>query len=67
MKALQKEAVAKQVKLDEESLQRLKEAEAKDKVSHCIHGGLHDKGALQLCNGYYGQRLPCKLDAEQGL
>ena len=46
MKAVQKEAVAKQVKLDEESLQRLKEAEAKDKVSHCIHGGLHDKGAL---------------------
>ena len=32
MKAVQKEAVAKQVKLDEESLQRLKEAEAKDKV-----------------------------------
>ena len=34
MKAVQKEAVARQVKLDEESLQRLKEAEAKDKV-HC--------------------------------
>ena len=33
MKAVQKEAVAKQVKLDEESLHRLKEAEAKDKVS----------------------------------
>ena len=33
MRAVQKEAVAKQVKLDEESLQRLKEAEAKDKVS----------------------------------
>ncbi len=33
MKAVQKEAVAKQVKLDEESLQRLKEAEARDKVS----------------------------------
>lgn len=32
MKAVQKEAVAKQVKLDEESLQRLKEAEARDKV-----------------------------------
>lgn len=46
MKAVQKEAVAKQVKLDEESLQRLKEAEAKDKVSHCRHGGLHAKGAL---------------------
>ena len=36
MKAVQKEAVAKQVKLDEESLQRLKEAEAKNKVSN--HG-----------------------------
>jgi len=46
MKAVQKEAVATQLKLDEESLQRLKEAEAKDKVSHCIHGGLHAKGAL---------------------
>ena len=34
MKAVQKEAVARQVQLDEESLQRLKEAEAKDKV-HC--------------------------------
>ena len=34
MKAIQKEAVAKQVKLDEESLQRLKEAEARDKVSY---------------------------------
>ncbi len=45
MKAVQKEAVAKQVKLDEESLQRLKEAEAKDKVSPCIHGGLHGKAA----------------------
>ena len=33
MKAVQKEAVAKQVKLDEESLQRLKEAEDKDKVA----------------------------------
>ena len=32
MKAVQKEAVAKQVQLDEESLQRLKEAEAKNKV-----------------------------------
>lgn len=32
MKAVQKAAVAKQVRLDEESLQRLKEAEAKDKV-----------------------------------
>lgn len=32
MKAVQKEAVAKQVQLDEESLQRLKEAEAKTKV-----------------------------------
>ena len=32
MKAVQKEAVAKQVKLDEESLNRLKEAEANDKV-----------------------------------
>ena len=32
MKAVQKEAVARQLKLDEESLQRLKEAEAKDKV-----------------------------------
>lgn len=32
MKAVQQKAVAKQVKLDEESLQRLKEAEAKDKV-----------------------------------
>ncbi|KAL3134817.1 hypothetical protein ABBQ32_007791 [Trebouxia sp. C0010 RCD-2024] len=31
MKAVQKVAVAKQVKLDEESLQRLKEAEGKDK------------------------------------
>lgn len=46
MKAVQKEAVAKQVKLDEESLQRLKAAEAKDKVSHCIHCRLHGKGAL---------------------
>lgn len=34
MKAVQKEAVARQVQLDEESLQRLKKAEAKDKV-HC--------------------------------
>lgn len=32
MKAIQKEAVAKQVQLDEESLARLKEAEAKSKV-----------------------------------
>ena len=32
MKAVQKEAVAKQVQLDEESLQRLKEAEATNKV-----------------------------------
>lgn len=32
MKAVQKEAVAKQVQLDEESLQRLKEAEDKNKV-----------------------------------
>lgn len=32
MKAVQKEAVARQLQLDEESLQRLKEAEAKDKV-----------------------------------
>ncbi len=39
MKAVQKEAVAKQVKLDEESLQRLKEAETKDKVCHCMRGG----------------------------
>ena len=33
MKAVQKEAVARQLQLDEESLQRLKEAEAKDKVN----------------------------------
>ena len=32
MKAVQKEAVAKQVQLDEASLNRLKEAEAKNKV-----------------------------------
>lgn len=32
MKAVQKEAVAHQVRLDEQSLQRLKEVEAKDKV-----------------------------------
>ena len=32
MKAVQKEAVARQVRLDQQSLQRLKDAEAKDKV-----------------------------------
>lgn len=32
MKAVQQEAVANQVRLDQHSLQRLKEAEAKDKV-----------------------------------
>lgn len=38
MKAVQKVAVAKQVKLDEESLQRLKEAEGKDKVgADCLN------------------------------
>ncbi len=37
MKAVQKVAVAKQVKLDEESLQRLKEAEASDKVSFDLY------------------------------
>ena len=38
MKAVQKVAVAKQVKLDEESLQRLKEAEGKDKVgANCLN------------------------------
>lgn len=64
MKAVQKGAVAHQVRLDEESLQRLKEAEAKDKVRSQVTQLLilcgvfiHDKSTGVHCEASWWQFL----------